>query len=81
MSKFHDFQGPLQKFQAWKPKFQIPVLSRFSRTCVNPVTLKEKKWQTMTHINYTSKELCLTYSKSRLAQKVDLMRRKDKPDY
>jgi len=33
MSKFQDFQGPLQRFR----DFIIPGLSRFSRTCANPV--------------------------------------------
>jgi len=37
MTKFQDFQGPEQIFQAWNPNFKIPGLSRFSRTRVNPV--------------------------------------------
>ena len=28
MSKFQDFQGPLQKLQAWNPNFQFPGLSK-----------------------------------------------------
>ena len=40
--KFDDFPGPGPKFhdfQAWNPNYQIPWLSRFSRTGTNPVII------------------------------------------
>ena len=42
MSKFQDFQGPLQKFQAWNPNFLIPGLQGPVRTLTMNQTTKVK---------------------------------------
>ena len=44
MSKFQDFQGPLQKFQAWNPNFQIPGFQGPVRTLSNYIFISSFIW-------------------------------------
>jgi len=36
---FKDLYKNSRTFQAWNPNLKIPGLSRFSRTCANPVVV------------------------------------------